>query len=258
MTQPVARPPRRERRGERRRAADALHRTNRGSPRARAREARRRVWRRRGQHPRLPPDAREQIHHAQLMLEDEERDDVAVRRQVVAGREAPLQCRQRPGRPLGKLLRAAVGNREVSEVRRGSGGACHVPAAPPLLHRRSMIRRGVPEPRHRRAVGRGRDAPDEESRNAERRHRVVTAEASLFAQELRRRHEALRQHVEHRALPGIVRRDLDEPAAHPRHHDRIVEVDRARVVRLDPRALQARRRKDDDLRLDRHVERPEQ
>ena len=133
-----------------------------------------------------------------------------------------------------------------------------VPTTPPLLQRSAMVGRGVPQPRNRGAVCGGRDAAREKAGNPRGGRRQVARQASCIPNELRDRCRRLLEHVEHRAEPGIVGRDLDESARHPRDRGRVVEENDPRIRRIDPGTLEARLRIHRQLRFDRDVERRQQ
>jgi hypothetical protein len=86
---------------------------------------------------RLPADPRQQVHHAHLMLEHHQRDDVAVRRQVPVEIEPAVERR-----PVVRVRRARVVENvlqvDVAEMRRRASVARDVPAAPSFIERQPV------------------------------------------------------------------------------------------------------------------------
>src|SRR5207237_1229767 len=115
-------------------------------------------------------------------------------------------------------------------------------------------------PRVPRRLG-ARGAEHRETRHVQRVARHVAAEADEFALELQwtgARIGLLLERVEDDALRRVGYRDLQQiAAAHPSHRDAIVEEQSARVLLADAPALEAGAREDEELRIDRQVERRE-
>jgi hypothetical protein len=64
------------------------------------------------------------------------------------------------------------------------------------------------------------------------------------------------ERIEHRPLRRILRRELQHfPAAYPADRDRVVEIERAWIARVDPGRLEARLREHEQLRIDGDIER---
>ncbi len=146
-----------------------------------------------------------------------------------------------------------VGRHGISHVTRGLMSACHIPAAPSQLEGAAMVG-GVGRSVHRDAIDTGVHAADEWTRYVLRGVRGVARDARVVALELR--HAALRllEGVEDGALLWILSDHLEHrSSSHPADRHRVVEKDRARVLRVDSRRLEARLREHQYLRLDRDV-----
>src|SRR5439155_26687740 len=88
-----------------------------------------------------------------------------------------------------------------------------------------------------------------------RRERVMAGQTVVATGEPWRIDLNTIEHVKDQPLLRILRGQLDEPATHPGHGDRLVEEDGPRVAETDAATLQAIGNEHGDLRLDRYVER---
>ncbi len=134
----------------------------------------------------LPADPREQIHHPQLMIEDQQRDDITMRREI----PARIESRPKVGEiQIGVLdlhvIDISVGNRRIAKMTTASSLAGDIPARPSFGDRAAMIGQVIAQPRQRVAVDRAWDALGEEAWHAQRRERVVALQATVVAKHRR-------------------------------------------------------------------------
>src|SRR5215831_6710209 len=88
----------------------------------------------------VPADTRDQIRHVHLVIEDHQSNNVAVRRKIRVGVELSferlqIQCRIRDHRFRLRRIR----NYAITKMTHRSAFTRHIPPAPSLLERRSMI-----------------------------------------------------------------------------------------------------------------------
>ena len=122
--------------------------------------------------------------------------------------------------------------------------AGHEPAAPALDERCAVVHGDVPELRHDGAVRAHVIASHNEARHFERAGRDVTDEAALVSRVCRSR-RLLIDGVEQHALFRVLRCDLDVArAGDVANDDRLVEEERARIVRAGYGTLDAGLRED--------------
>jgi hypothetical protein len=207
---------------------------------------------------RVPADARQQVGHVHLVLEHQQRDEVAVRREIVFGVDAIRDRVEVEGVGGDPCLAGAIDQHRVAEVDQRAVTAGHVIAGPAVVERRPMIGRGVAVLRHRRAGRRRRDAAHQQPGHFERRAAVVARQAEIAALDHRLLGRALIERVEHDPLPRILRGEFQELGAmdEAERHG-VVEVDRPRIARGDSRRLDAGLREQQQLRGGRHAERLE-
>ena len=185
------------------------------------------------------------------MLQHEQRDDVALVGQIRLRVDQAVERGAVPNAQLVELVEIVDRlDDDVAEMDLAAVHARHVPAAPAALQRRAVGDENPALVRNELA-GRARIAgADDEARHAAARQRVrvVAAQAAPeLGRELRFR-RALLEQIEDGAELRIERRDLDRPVLHVTDVRVVVEVDRARRLRIDELALQARLRVHERLR----------
>ena len=203
----------------------------------------------------LPTQTGQEIRHVHLVIQHQQRDDVAMRRQVrarVEGRGSRRELR----RNISPDVRARdVHNRHVAEVPCGNLHTGYVPPAPAIFDRRPMV--GRPPLCVLVLVVRQRQlAHREEPGHAGGLRREVALEAIGAANELRLLLRLLRDRIKLNSLGGVEHRRFHGIGAlRPRDGYGVVEVNRPRRRLADVRALQAVLGKDERLRRGRDVER---
>ena len=187
------------------------------------------------------------------MLEHHQGDDVARRSEVAGGVELTGHARQPRRRPG---ARQRLDQFPIAAVLFGHGRPGDEPAAPSIGNRRPMIHwSSIREPINALARQCG---PHGRAGDAERVPREMARHAVFLPAELRPLRGLLRNGIEDGALPRVLGGDLQQVgAADPADGDRVVEVDRARVLPVDLARLETGLRINQDLRRDRHVQRLE-
>ena len=182
----------------------------------------------------FPTKPRQQIDGVALMVEHQQRGDVAGRQRV------RRQVQARTDRP--------------SHVLHGCRRAADIPSGPSLIEPRSVIDHEAAVLRHRPAVGRRRHAAHEDAGHAQAVRRHMAAQAAIGPREFRLA-AVLLQRLEDHALPGIVRRHFNQRRAGDVADDHpVVEIQRARILRGGEGVLNAGLRKQQHLRFDRDVQ----
>src|SRR2546430_12261197 len=110
-----------------------------------------------------------------------------------------------------------------------TGAAGDVPAAPSVFQRRSMIQQVRAELIYRSATGCRINAADQHSRNIQTVTRQMTCETLVAPDDEWLITRLLEQHIKTHPLFRILRGQLNEPAAHETHGNRIVEIKSSRI-----------------------------
>ena len=191
---------------------------------------------------------RQQIRHVRLVLEDEQRDDIAVRRQILR-RVKPVGH----GHQFGAI---AVPRNRIAHVPHRARVAGHIPPAPALGELTAMVADVSPVLKRRHPAALGRDAAHHNARHPERGRRLMALQAGIAPLKARPANLVLVERIEDHALLRILDGQLHHIAAlHIAHRDFVVVVERSRGARGNARRLKAGFRKHQHLRLAGHTQR---
>ena len=188
-----------------------------------------------------------------LMVEQHQRDDVAVRRRVAAEIEFPLDRRLRRDRLRTGCRHLRLDHFDVAKLVFRHPRSGDEPPAPPIGERRRVIH--VPTVGVLVVVATGHGSQHQRARHRERVPGEMARQTVVIAREPRRTVRRLRERVVNGPLRRILCGDFqDVAAAHPTDGNAIVEVDGARIFVVDLPRLEARFRVDEHLRFDGQVE----